>query len=239
MNDVFVRRTVAAVIGVGAALRGARLFHPRGVVFAARFTVHGRDTHGVPLLDHPGEFAAIVRLSKAVSTPGGIADVLGLAVRIHNAGGEGVPVDLALATTGSRPGLRHILIPRRDFASVYTSLLPYQAGARHRVIGAVPVDPARRIPTYLAALPDTVATEPLTFRIMLADLTGPWQPVATLTLTRPEHGEDPTFDVTTHALEQLHPHGWLNSLRGPAYRASQRARGTLPPAPPTRRAPHR
>jgi hypothetical protein len=211
-------RTVTGLVAVGAALRGTRLFHPRGVVFEGVFTVSERHDHGVPLLDEPAEHPALVRLSKATPTPRGLPDVLGLAVRVPDAGGAGVPLDLALATTGSRPGLRHLLTPRRDFATTYTSLLPYQVGTEHRLVAAAPTDADRRVPVDLATLPDAV---PLAFRIMLAGLTGPWQPVATLTLTRRGTG-DLRFDVVANALDRFRPRGWLNRLRGPAYRASQR-----------------
>ncbi|WP_433272191.1 hypothetical protein ACQPZF_15735 [Actinosynnema sp. CS-041913] len=216
-------RSVTALVRLGSAMRGARLFHPRGVVFRAVFSVTGTQYHGVPLLDEPGEHPALVRLSKAVSTPRGLPDVLGLAVRIEDAGGEGVPLDLALATTGSRAGLRHLLTPRRDFATTYTSLLPYQVGGRRLMLAAVPADPARHLPVDLAELPE--AAGPLAFRLMVAEVTGPWRPVATLTLTGPAPDVDPSFDVTAHALDRFHPDGRLNRLRGPAYRASQRARG--------------
>ncbi|MFC4855810.1 hypothetical protein [Actinophytocola glycyrrhizae] len=217
-------RGVAALARLGAAIRRARAFHPRGEVFDAVLTVAEPQSHGVPLLDQPGEHPALVRMSKATSTPGGLPDVLGLAVRIEDAGGEGVPLDLALATTGGSPVLRHLLVPRRDFAARYGSLLPYRVGTRRLILAAV-ADPARRIPADLAALTDAVAAEPLAFRIVVAALTGPWQPVATLVLTAPRHdAEDPCFDVTAHALHRFHPHGRLNRLRGPAYRASQRAR---------------
>ncbi|WP_434449254.1 hypothetical protein [Lentzea sp. E54] len=217
-------RAVAKLVGLGATMRGNRLFHPRGVVFRAAFTVTETQRHGVPLLDEPGDHSALVRLSKATSTPCGLPDVLGLAIRIDDAGGEGIPLDLALATTGSRPGLRHLLTPRADFATTYTSLLPYLVGARRRLVAAVCADPARHIGADLAELPGAVAAAPLDFRIMVAELTGPWQQVATLRVTGPcldDH--DPRFDVTTHRLDRFQPHGWLNQLRGPAYRASQRA----------------
>lgn len=218
---------VARLARWGAALRGTRLLHPRGVVFRATFAVTGPQDHGVPLLDRPGEHATLVRLSKATSLPRGLPDVLGLAVRIDDAGGAGVPLDLALATTGSLPGLRHLLTPRRDVNVAYTSLLPYQVGPRRRLVAAIPADPARRLPADLTTLADTVAAEPLTFRIEVAGLTGPWQRVATLTLTHPGGG-DLRFDVIANALDDFHPHGWLNRLRGPAYRASQR--GSREPA---------
>jgi hypothetical protein len=214
-----VTRAVTTVVRTGATARRARLLHPHGVVFHATFTVTEPRDHGVPLLDRPGEHPALVRLSKASSTPRALPDVLGLALRIDNAGGDGRSLDLALATTGSRPGLRHLLAPRRDFAVLYSSLLPYQVGDRRLLVAAVPADASRRVPADLATLPGAV---PLVFRIAVAEPTGPWRPVATLTLTDTHHGTDPRFDVVANALDGFRPHGWLNRLRGPAYRASRR-----------------
>jgi hypothetical protein len=217
-------RGITAAVRTGARLRGARLFHPRGAVFDATFTVTEPGRWGVPLLDQAGEHPALVRLSKGISTPRGLPDVLGLAVRIDVAGR---PLDLALATTGSRVGVRHLPVPRRDFATIYTSVLPYQVGSHRRLLAMAPTDPARRIPAELSTLPDAVTAEPLTFRLMLATPTGPWRPAAALTVTRPRH-DDPSFDVTAHVLDALHPRGWLHQLRGPTYRASQRARNAAP-----------
>jgi hypothetical protein len=214
---------ITAAVRAGARLRGARLFHPHGVVFDATFAVTEPGRWGVPLLDRPGRRPALVRLSKGMSTPRGLPDVLGLAVRIHGAGGAGRPLDLALATTGRRVGLRHLPVPRRDFATIYTSVLPYQVGIHRRLLAVAPTDPTRRIPTELSTLPDALAAKPLTFRLMLATPTGPWQPAAELTVTQPRH-DDPSFDVTAHALDEFHPRGWLHHLRGPTYRASQQAR---------------
>jgi len=217
-------RFVTGLVRVGAALRGKRLFHPHGVVFDAVFTVSRAQRFGVPLLDRPAEHRALVRLSKAVSTPRALPDVLGLAVRVVDADGEGSPLDLALATTGSRPVLRHLLTPRRDFATTFTSLLPYRVGGRTRLLAAIPAGPDRRLPVDLAAPART--TRPITYRVAVAGPVGRWQPVATLALLGPcRGGEDPAFDVVAHALDRLHPHGRLNRLRGPTYRASQRARG--------------
>ncbi|RKT56152.1 hypothetical protein [Saccharothrix australiensis] len=220
----WLTKAVTAVIGWGAGRRRARLFHPRGMVFDAVFSVTGTRDWGVPLLDRPGEYRALARWSKAVPTPRGLPDVLGLAIRVDDAGGAGSPLDLALATTGSRPVLRHLLVPRRDFAVTYTSLLPYRVGTRHRLLAAVPADPARRVPADLTDAADVAV--PVAFRIAVAAPTGPWRQVATLTLVAPRpDAARLAFDVTGHALDGFRPCGRLNRLRGPAYRASRRARG--------------
>lgn len=223
-----VGRAVEKVAAFGASVRRARAVHPRGEVFRAVVTTTGEHRHGAALLDQPGEHAALVRLSKAVSTPGGLPDVLGLAVRVHDAGADGGPLDLALATTGTAPGLRHLLVPRRDFCAVYTSLLPYCVGGRRRMLAATPADPARSVPPDPAVLAAAVAGAPLAFHLRVAGFTGPWLPAATLTLTGPApQGVDPAFDVVVNALDDLRPAGWLNRLRGPAYRGSQRGRGVV------------
>lgn len=213
-------RAVAGLAGIGATLRGARLFHPRGAVFHGTFTVLGGE-HGAPLLDRPAEHPALVRLSKAGSTPADWPDVLGLAIRVYCQAG---PLDLALATTGGAVGLRHLLVPRRDFAgAMFTSLLPYRVGDEQRMIAATPTGARAGVGADLAALRAAVAERPLTFTVMLAEVRGPWRPVAELSVREPTDA-DPSFDVDANTVEGIRPAGWLNALRGPAYRASQRGR---------------
>lgn len=215
---------IARVARWGAALRRKRLLHPGGATFEGTFTVTPRAAHGVPLLDEPGEYRAVVRLSKATSTPRGWPDVLGLAWRVVDAGGPGMPLDVALSSTGRAVLVRHVLVPRRDFAAAtFTSLLPYRVGARNRYVAAIPDDTRPGIPADVAALPAAVAARPFVLSVMVADLTGPWHPVATLRVDRPSD-EDPSFDVIANTLAGLAPTGWLNRLRGPAYRGSQAGR---------------
>lgn len=218
-----VKQTLQAPVtrAVATAARGARLFHPCGVVYRGVFAVTEPQRFGVPLLDRPGEHSALVRISKAISTPGALPDVLGLAVRIDDADENGNPLDLALATTGERILLRHVFLPAGDFAdSLYTSLLPYQIGDQRRMIAATSADPGRRIESDLATL---ARSQPPNFRLMIATLTGPWRTAGLLTLNE-TIDEDPWFDIESNAIDGLRPLGWLNRLRGPAYRASQRAR---------------
>ncbi|GAB1510881.1 catalase family protein [Actinophytocola sp. KF-1] len=218
-------RGVAAVARTGAALRGTRLLHPAGVTFEGTFSVTPAATWGVPLLDEPGEYRALVRLSKATSTPPGRRDVLGLAWRVFDAGGPGVPVDVALSSTGRAPLARHLLVPKRDFAdATFTSLLPYRIGARNRYLAAIPEGPRPDLLADVAALPGAIAARPFVLSVMVADLTGPWRAVAALRVERPGDA-DPAFDVVANALPGFAPAGLVNRLRGPLYRGSQRGRG--------------
>jgi hypothetical protein len=217
-----VGRGVAALARWGAARRGKRLLHPAGATFEATLTVREGLSYGVPLLDEPGEYRALVRLSKATATPAGWLDVLGLAVRVLDAGGPGAPLDVALSSTGRAVVLRHLLVPRRDFATTtFTSLLPYRVGGRNRYVAAVPAGIRPGVVTDLASVPAAVAARRFVWSVLVADLTGPWQPVATLEVGR-QSDEDPRFNVVDHVVPGFAPAGWLNRLRGPAYRGSQR-----------------
>ena len=214
---------IASVTRWGAAFRRGRLLHPAGAAFEARFTVTPTMAFGVPLLDEPRTYRAVARLSKATSTPRDWPDVLGLAWRVVDAGGPGAPLDIALSTTGRAVVLRHLLVPRRDFArATFTSLLPYRIGGRNRYVAAVP-DTGPGIPADAASLATRIGTRPFVLSIMVADLTGPWCPVASLRLDRSSE-EDPAFDVVVNSLSGFAPAGWVNRLRGPAYRGSQRGR---------------
>jgi hypothetical protein len=117
--------------------------------------------------------------------------------------------------------LRHLLVPRRDFArATFTSLLPYRIGGRNRYVAAVP-DTHPGVPADTASLATRVHARPFVLSVMVADLTGLWCPVAALRLDRPSE-EDPAFDVVVNSLPGFAPAGWINRLRGPAYRGSQR-----------------
>jgi hypothetical protein len=215
---------VAAVARWGAALRGKRLLHPAGATFDGTFTVTPVVSLGVPFLDEPGEYRALVRLSKATSTPAGWPDVLGLAWRVFDAGGPGVPVDVALSSTGRAVVLRHVLVPRRDFATTtFTSLLPYRVGDRNRYLAAIPERTSPALPADVPAVRAAIAARPFVLSVFVADLTGPWRPVATLRVERPSTA-DPAFDVTGNVLPGFAPAGRVNRLRDPAYRGSRSGR---------------
>ncbi|OLF16296.1 catalase family protein [Actinophytocola xanthii] len=214
-----IDRVVARLAEVGARLRRDRLLHPDGAVFEATFTVLAGPPTGAPLLDRPGPRRALVRLSKATSTPRAWPDVLGLAVRVFDDEGQ---LDLALSTTGQAVVLRHLLVPRRNFATAtFGSLLPYRVGDSTCVLAAVGRGPHPGLPARMATLPGAVAARPLTMEVLLAPVTGPWRQVALLELGEPSR-EDPRFDVVGNTVRGIAPAGWLNRLRDPIYRGSRR-----------------
>jgi hypothetical protein len=226
---------LGAVMFLGSRVRGARALHPRGRVLDGVVTVRGPEgpPFGVPLLDRPAEYAALVRLSKALPSPGAAPDVLGLAVRLLGAGPGGGPVDLLYSTTPSPPVLRHVLMPVRDVTrATYSSVFPYDLGGRRGLLAAVP--DRDRVPPTLADIDAAVAAGRLRFTLAAATLTGPWRPFATLELLgRPARDEDICFEVNEHVAEHLQPRGVLQRARVRAYRASQRGRRAAASSPVT------
>ena len=227
LGEAAASRGVGVVSAAGARVRSARVFHPRGETFHGVLDVSGAGDFGAPLLDRPGRRRALVRLSKAAGAPWRLPDVLGLAFRVDDPGQPGKHVDFALATAGQRPGLRHVLMPANDFAAAtYSSVLPYEIGGRQRLIGALPVVDPPSLPVTLSDLRKAVAEQPVSFRIAVAELFGPWEPVGTLTLEVPAEITDDElcFDVISNQGVGIKPIGWLQRVRLPAYRGSQRGR---------------
>jgi hypothetical protein len=221
---------LAVTFGAAAALRGGKPIHARGVVAQARLTRTGlAERVGVAWLDEPGADVGLARLSRATGLPAPAPDVLGLAVRFR--GGAG-PADLLLATTGTAPVLRHLLVPRGDLlAAAYTSLLPYDAAGTPVMLAALPLrrgGGARDAAEAAAALAD----RPASFTLAVATPGGPWQPFGVLELART--GDEPVdppiaFDPVRHPLPGLPlSRGWA-VVREPAYRAARRRRPQAAP----------
>ena len=222
----------AATFAVLSAVRGRRLFHPAGAAFSGRLDVQPGPGFGVPLLDEPRSFEAIARFSRGAGTPEPLPDVLGLAVRVLHAHGQGLHQDLLMVTSDRRPLGRHLLLPAAGFLSrSYSSVLPYSVGAVGRFcFGADPLEvPAASGSRHaLGALTAAVEQGGLPLRLTLAALpAGAWQPWATLTLTEalpPDVSEQLRFNVMDNTGGGIRPEGLLQHWRGTAYRAAQQAR---------------
>ena len=222
----------AATFGVLSALRGKRFFHPSGVAFAGRVDVEPGPGYGVPLLDEQRSFEAIARFSRGAGTPEPLPDVLGLAVRILDAHGQGLHQDLLLVTSDRRPLGRHLLLPASSFLSrSYSSVLPYSVGAVGRFcFGAdpleVPAAPslpprARQLDRRRRTGRSAPATDPGRL---------PGRPLATL--GHPDldpqvptgMSDELRFNVMDNTGGGIQPEGWLQHLRRNAYQTSQAAR---------------
>ncbi|MEU6202444.1 phosphodiesterase [Micromonospora musae] len=230
--SAFAKRAGDAVCRASAfltRLRRARLFHPAGRSFAGEVTIWGTSgpPTGVAFLDEPGRYPATIRLSKGTSTPGSWPDVLGLAVRVHTDGPR--PVDLLVSSSGARPVLRRVALPRRRFAGTYSTIVPLRAGGGRRLWLAALADPdsidlGRSLAEVAAA---TRAEEP---RLVLATASavGPWRPFGQVSIgTQLSARQDAAlaFDPIGNLPPGLRAVGAMAWLRGQSYRGSRRARG--------------
>ena len=220
-------RLAATGFAALSALRRRRVFHPYGAAFAATIDVHGGDV-GAALLDRPGRRHAVVRLSRGIGTPEPFPDIFGLALRFVDAHGPDAHQDLLLASSAAPPGLRSTILPGRGYADVfYSSVLRLGVGPRRLLVGAR----ALRV-AGTAALPrlDDVAAElasaRLTFELLVAEATGPWQPVAEVQIGRrltDAESESLRFNPF-HTGGGIEAVGAGNALRRRSYSASQAAR---------------
>ncbi|WP_285494854.1 DUF1990 family protein [Actinomadura sp. NBRC 104425] len=230
----FAAAAVSRMFTTAARLRGGRPLHPDGLVCDAVLLLHGASKPwGVPFLDDTAELRGVARLSRSVGLPPPLPDVLGLALRWRQPatvppGGEPDTAELLLASTGQGLLGRHL--PRPAFRwspGFYGSLLPYAAGDRRVLLGAV----ARRpcvVSADAVSLARALGESPLPLDLVIATEFGAWEPFGELLLTGPARGDDGApmrFDPAGHQVPGLPPAGTLQQIRGPVYAAVHRAAG--------------
>ena len=192
------RAFVARALGIGTALRGARVFHPHGVTYSCRLRVFGDAGWGAGLLDTPAEHAGVVRLSRGAGLPSPLPDVEGLALRLPGLGVEGAPLDLLVNSAW-----RFVFAPR-VLSPTWSSVLPYRTGSGRRLL--------------LGARPTATG-----FALLAAPLLGPWRQWGRLELGAAYDGEHLRFAPTIGA-DDLEPVALFRTLRAWSYDASQAAR---------------
>ena len=229
----FIEAPVAAYYAALSALRGSRIFHPKGAAYAGSFVPGGHDGRtGVGLFDEPATHRAILRLSRATGLPEGVPDVLGLAVRLCDAHGPGRHQDFLLVTSANVPILHHWLLPAVNGfpGQTYSSLSTYSIGGRTRLVGAVPVAAARRRGRgSLPEVAELARSGTLAFDLALASLLGRWRPVGRLQVEEelPQSLSDDIRYSPWHTGGGIVPNGPLQGIRRAAYRGSQLGRGAV------------
>jgi hypothetical protein len=208
----------AGLVRAASLVRGERVVHAEGSTVAARLLVPGGAGLGVPLLDEPGRYDALVRLSRSLGLPDRLPDVLGVGVRVLDAHGPGAHQDLLLDSTLTLPLVRRLPVPQFDFfGAVYSSLTDYELGSRRMLLGLLPDHgaPATRTVGSVTGRGDGAR-----LRLVVGVGRTSWREVAVLELGGAvPGGRQVRFspDVTGGGIR---PVGWLQDLRRHAYRAS-------------------
>lgn len=210
--------TGATVVRAASLVRGERVIHAQGTTLRARLLVPGGADLGVPLLDEPGHHACVVRFSRSFGLPERLPDVLGVAVRVLDAHGEGRHQDLLMDSSRALPWARRWPLPRWDaLGALYSSLTPYELAGRRWLLALLP-DPQAPAVRQVEQVPGR--GDGARLRLAVASARGPWREVAVLELgAAVEGGRQIRFspDVTGGGIR---PAGWLQDLRRSAYRAS-------------------
>jgi hypothetical protein len=220
---------VGAVLAGVAKLRGGKAVHPDGVVHRARLKLPGTPSApgAAPLFAEPGEHDAIVRFSRSLGVPRPIPDLLGMTIRLTDLHGPGRHQDFLLVTSVDRPVLHHLFVPARDTQQrPYSSSLPYSAGRERFIVGALPHPASPRPPgeDEFDRLDAAAATGDLRFQLAVAAVGGRFQPVGELAIgARMPPAADATRFNPFNTGPGFEPVGFLNRMRDPAYRMSQRA----------------
>jgi hypothetical protein len=228
------QRLVTAVFRGLARLRRARAFHPRGLMLAGELTTDKESR--LPL--NAGVRPVIARISKGAGTPGGVPDIVGLAVRIPTENGLSQSWDLALSSSGSGALSRMVPIPARRWGSArYGSIVPYRYGGRQMWLLTVPEDNEPSEPVSLERLERWVNDRSLRF-IVYTELWGDgWREAARLmlhTVLASAEADRVAFDPMTNQPPELRMSPrWLSRMRERAYQGSRAGRVSVSPSVPS------
>ncbi|MBB2935622.1 hypothetical protein FHX82_002676 [Amycolatopsis bartoniae] len=199
-----------------ARARGARAFHPQGILLDGTLT---------PL--RPGAFPLVptevqARLSKGAGVPQGFRDVLGLAVRVPLETG---PWDLTFSTIG--PFGRVLPFPSAGWCDrPFSSLAPYRVDGQLRWLLAQAAAGQPDVDASLRAARRLVRGGGFELVVAEAKAVGVPEPIARLRLhTVCDDADRPAFDpMLNHPPGVTLSPGWLAKARELAYSGSRSGR---------------
>jgi hypothetical protein len=200
-------------------------------VYDAQLVVRGHDGFlaRTELFGTPATRPALVRFSRSLGLPRPLPDLIGMSVRVRDVYGEGHHQDFLMVSSVDAPVAHHIFVPAADVQQrPYSSSLPYRAGDRTFLVGALPraESPQPEGDTELDRLAAAAATGALAFDLAVAEVWGRFHPVAELRVGDPLPPEaDALLFNPWNSGGGLEPAGFLNRLRDIAYPLSQRAWG--------------
>lgn len=227
----------AAGFGIGgalaglAALRRGKAVHPHGAVYDAELVVERQngDLGRTKLFGGNASHRAWVRFSRSLGLPRPLPDLLGMSVRVLDVYGAGGHQDFLMVSSVDAPVVHHLFVPAADVQQrPYSSSLPYRAGERSLLVGAVPRadSPRPEDGNELEKLAAAAATGGLVFDLAVAEMWGRFRPVAELRVRGPLPPEADALRFNPwNSGGGLELTGALNRLRDIAYPLSQRAWG--------------
>ena len=121
---------VALPLQWGSAIRRRRVFHPVGVIAYGSLERLASPGEGLPI-----ESSDVVgRVSKGIGLPGGLPDIIGLAIKIPPQPFAGTPWDILMASAGSGCGVLS-RFARRPVTSWRAHVEPDAAALRRQGTG--------------------------------------------------------------------------------------------------------
>jgi hypothetical protein len=213
----------ALPIRLGSAIRQRKFFHPAGVMAEGILERVAPEGEGLPI----NSCDVIARVSKGVGLPGAAPDVAGLAWRIPPPPDlrSCSPWDVLLASTLA--GSRIALAPTASWSgATFSSLMPLRFHGTAwwvRARLATQVDAAG---LSLDGIERQIDSSGVTFTIDQAPATGPFRPLARLTLRHVDPScDDIAFDPALHSDPEVElvPR-WLGDFRRAAYKRSRQGR---------------
>ena len=215
---------LAVPLGIGSAVRHRRVFHPLGVLAGGRIERLAPPEVGLPI-----ESADVLgRVSKAVGVPGRFPDLIGLAWRMPPQTPGATPWDVLLVSAGSGLLTRFALRPTLSWTgTTLTTLMPLHGDDGWWWLKAEMTTQTRG-GLSLDAVREAIGAGGIVFDVAQAHGTGPFEPLATLTLTSlipTDEQHDVSFDPTRNTASgiELGPR-WLTDLRERAYLRSRQGR---------------
>ena len=215
---------VALPIQLGSALRHRRVFHPLGVLATGRIERIAPPAQGLPIKSSD----VLARVSKAVGVPGGLPDLIGLAWRMPPPTTAATPWDVLMVSAGSGRLTRFALRPTLSWTgTTLSTLMPLRRpDGWWWVTAEMKTDIGAGL--SLDSVREAISSNGVVFDIAQAHGTGPFEPLAELTLTAvipTDQNHDVSFDPTRNTTDGvgLGP-VWLTNLRERAYLRSRRGR---------------
>lgn len=218
-------RALGGIFKVLKIVRPVRPIHPHGMALHGTLIRTGSpaEPSGVEWLDLPGTDTVEARFSRSAGLPQRLPDVLGLALRVTPASGDGF-ADVLYSTTGWHlPGRFLLMLKREPAGATFTTLMPYQGVNGPVLLGLRTAS----IPSG-AFEKGTLAAGPLAagdwvLDLYWARLTGPWRPCGKLRLQASADTQDTAlrFNPLEHQPPGARTYPWARRLRERSYRVAQ------------------